>query len=296
MTFMVADLASFDSCTGAYSYYPISSNTIDVYPTTPTPQAGAVTGNSASDTGAVYLLNLSVPTPGNHVLIVVADNGATLFRNNNISSNPYPVGIPGIFSITGNSAVSPTNCKDTTFYQSYYYFLYDLKLALNNCPSPRIAVVAKTPVPATIALNGVLLSSNYSSGNQWYRNDTLIAGAAAQTDTAFIPGVYKDVVNDSLGCMLASNEISYSLGSDIGMKIKSNPNDGNFVLQFYISKTENTGISVFNTLGQKIYEADYPDFSGFFNKTIHLGGVSAGMYAVKVQVGGKKYVGKMMVY
>ena len=47
VTFMVADLASFDSCTGAYSYYPISSNTIDVYPTTPNPQPGAVTGNSA---------------------------------------------------------------------------------------------------------------------------------------------------------------------------------------------------------------------------------------------------------
>jgi len=296
VTFMIADLASFDSCTGAYSYFPLSSNTIDVYPTTPNPQPGAVNGNLASDTGAVYLLNLSVPTPGNHVLIVVAENNATLFRNNNITSNPYPVGIPGVFSITGNSAVDPASCKNTSFYQAYYYFLYDLKLTLPNCPSPRVPVVAKTPTPAMISLDGILLSSNYPSGNQWYRNDTLIAGANRQTDTVFIPGVYKVVVNDSLGCMLVSNEISYSLGEGIGLKMNPNPNHGNFVLQFYISKSENTGISVVNTLGQQVYEAEYPNFGGFFRKTIHLGAVSAGVYVVKVQVGGKKYVGKIMVF
>ncbi|MDP4131265.1 MAG: GEVED domain-containing protein, partial [Bacteroidota bacterium] len=296
VTFIVADLASFDSCTGAYSYYPISSNTIDVYPTTPNPQAGAVTGNSASDTGAVFLLNLSVPTPGNHVLIIVADNGATLFRNNNITSNNYPFGIPGVFSITGNSAIDQANCKDTTFYQSYYYFLYDLRLTLNKCPSPRIPVLAKTPTAAVITLAGNLLSSNYSSGNQWYFNDTLIAGATGPTDSAFIPGVYKDVVFDSLGCSLVSNEISYSLGSDIGLKTTPNPNNGTFHLQFYVAQSANTGVSVVNALGQKIYEADYPAFGGFFSKTISLGPVSAGMYVLKVQIGGKKYVRKIMVY
>ncbi len=296
VTFMVADLASFDSCTGAYSYFPISSNTIDVYPTTPNPQPGAVTGNLASDTGAVFLLNLAVPTPGHHVLIVVAEDGATLFRNNNIASNPYPLGIPGVFSITGNSALDPNDCKDTTFYRKYYYFFYDLKLTLNKCPSPRIPVLAKSPTAVVIKLDGILLSSNYPSGNQWYRNDTLIAGATGQTDTAFIPGTYKDVVNDSLGCVLVSNEVAYSLNGEIGLKATPNPNNGTFRLSFYISKSENTGISVVNSLGQKIYEADYPDFGGYFSKTINIGAVSAGMYVLKVQVGGKKYLRKVMVY
>jgi hypothetical protein len=293
---MIADLASFDSCTGNYSYYPESSTTIDVYPTTPNPQPGAVNGNLASDTGAVYLLNLSVPTPGDHILIVSAENGATLFRNNNITSNPYPVGIPGVFSITGNSAIDQSNCSNSAFYQGYYYFLYDLKLTLANCPSPRIPVEAKTPTPAMASLNGILLSSNYPSGNQWYRNDTLIAGANKQTDTATIPGVYKVVVNDSLGCQLVSNEVSYSLGNGIGLKIIPNPNHGSFVLQFYISKPANTSIMVLNSLGQKIYSAEYPNFGGFFNRSIYIGPVSTGVYMVKVEIGGKKYVEKMIAY
>ena len=296
VTFMVADLASFDSCTGDYSYYLISSNTIDVYPTTPNPQAGPVNGNSASDTGAVFLLNLAVPTPGNHVLIIEDADGATLFRNNNIPSNHYPFGIPGVFSITGNSAVDQANCKDTAFYQGYYYFLYDLKLTLNKCPAPRIPVVAKTPTPAVITLTGNLLTSNYASGNQWYYNDTLVSGATLVTDSALVPGTYKDVISDSLGCSLVSNEVVFSLGNDIGLKTTPNPNNGTFKLQFYVATSANTGVSVVNALGQKIYEADYPAFGGFFNKTISLGAVSAGMYVLKIQIGGEKYIRKIMVY
>ena len=104
------------------------------------------------------------------------------------------------------------------------------------------------------------------------------------------------MVNDSLGCTLVSNEVSYSLGADIGLKIKPNPNDGNFILQFYISKSENTSISMVNALGQKIYEADYPNFGGFFNKTINLGARERGNVCGESTGGEKKYVGKMMVY
>ena len=298
VNFMVAQLASFDSCTGAYSYYPVSSNTINVYPTTPNPKRGAVTINSPSDTGAVFLLNLPVPTPGDYILIVTSDSqdSATLFRNNAISSNPYPVGLPGVFSITGNSAIDVNNCKDTTLYEQYYYFLYDLRVTLDKCPSPRIPVVATTPVPAVITLNGVLLTSNYASGNQWYLNDSLLAGATNPTDSVVIPGVYKDVITDSVGCMLVSNTVTYSLGSDIGLKATPNPNNGAFKLTFYISNSENVGIQVVNTLGQKIYEADYPNFGGYFDNTIGLGAVSAGMYVLKLQVGDTKYVRKIMVY
>lgn len=295
VNFTVADLASFDSCSGGYSYYPGSSTTIDVYPTTPNPQAGAVNGNFASDTGAVYLLNLAVPTPGQHILIVVAENNATLFRNNGITTKPYPFGIPGVFTIDGNSAINTSSCADTSFYQQYYYFLYDVRLQLSNCPSPRVAVVAATPAPATATLTGNILSSNYASGNQWYRNDTLLAGATGQTDTVFIPGVYKVVVQDSVGCTLASNKVVYSLDGGIGLTMKPNPNDGNFTLQFYNENSANTGVEVFNTLGQKVYRADYPNFGGFFSQDIHLGAVSRGMYLLKIQIGNKKYVKKFLV-
>ena len=162
--------------------------------------------NSPSDTGAVFLLNLAVPTPGDHVLIVICQDSAFLFRNNNISTNPYPMGMPGIFTITGNSAINTSNCKDTTFYQKYYYFLYDTRITLDKCASPRVPVVAQSPTPATITLVGNVLTSNYLTGNQWYINDSLIAGSAGQQDTISLqgPGSYKDVVSDSVGCDLVA--------------------------------------------------------------------------------------------
>ena len=148
--FIVADLADYDSCTGSFSYFPISENMIDVYPTTPNPSRVASSVNSPADTGAVYLLNLAVPTPGDHVIIVIGEDSAFLFRNNNIATNPYPMGIPGVFTITGNSAIDASNCTDTGFYQKYYYFLYDTRITFNKCASPRVPVVAKTPAPVVI--------------------------------------------------------------------------------------------------------------------------------------------------
>jgi Subtilase family/GEVED domain/Secretion system C-terminal sorting domain len=296
VNFIVADLADYDSCTGSFSYFPISTNTIDVYPTTTAPSRVASSVNSASDTGAVFLLNLAVPTPGDHVLIVIAEDSAFLFRNNNITNNPYPVGIPGVFTITGNSAINTANCKDTTFYRSYYYFFYDMRITLNKCASPRVAVEAKTPAPVVITRIGNMLSSNYASGNQWYYNDTLIAGATKQTDSLHGPGSYKVVVNDSVGCSLVSNVYIYTPGNDIGLVISPNPNRGVFNVQFFETESANSDLRVLDINGQLLYESQNPNFKGSFSKTINLGAVSAGVYVLQLEIGSKKYIQKIVVY
>jgi hypothetical protein len=295
--FTVADIADYDSCTGEFSYFPISDNTIDVYPTTPNPSRVASSINSPSDTGAVFLLNLAVPTPGDHILIAIAEDSAFIFRNNGIAKNPYPFGIPGVFSITGNSAINTTQCTDTAFYQSYYYFFYDMHITLNKCASPRVPVVASTPTPATITLVGNVLTSNYATGNQWYYNDTLIAGSAGQQDTLSLrgSGPYKDVINDSLGCPLIAT-YSATAGNDIGLKVTPNPNNGNFKVQFYLPDMANANLRVLDINGRVLYESQNPNFSGSFNQSIHLGAVGAGMYIMQLEIGNKKYDQKVMVY
>ena len=294
--FIVADIADYDSCAGSFSYFPISESVIDVYPTTTTPSRVASSINSPSDTGAVFLLNLPVPTPGDHILIVVAEDSAFLFRNNNLTSNPYPIGIPGIFTFTGNSAIDATNCKDTTFYQKYYYFLYDTRITLTKCASPRVAVQATTPSPVVLTRIGNLLSSNYASGNQWYYQDSLIAGATDQTDSLHAPGNYKDVVTDSVGCSLVSAEYIYTPGNDIGLAVTPNPNHGAFTVQFYQTATANMDMRVLDINGQLIYESKNPNFQGSYSKLINLGAVSSGMYVFQLEIGGKKYLQKIMVY
>ena len=294
--FMVADLADDDSCTGAFSYFPISDNTINVYPTTTTPSRVPSSINSPNDTGAVYLLNLPVPTPGDHILIAVAGDSAFLYRSNNIATNPYPMGIPGVFTITGNSAIDVSNCKDTTFYQKYYYFLYDTRITLTKCASPRVPVVATTPSPVVISRVGNLLTSNYASGNQWYYHDSLIVGATGQSDTLHAPGNYKDVVTDSVGCSLVSNEYVYTPGNDIGLAVTPNPNNGVFTVQFYLTTMANADYRILDINGQLLYQSNNQNFLGAYSKTISLGAVSAGMYVLQMEVGSKKYVQKIMVY
>ncbi len=158
MVFTLASLASFN--TQGYSYYPIDSVSINVYATNPNPQQGRVTVNAGqmTDTGAVYYLNLPVPAPGSYILIAECYGGANLFLNSNIAANPYPISIPGVFSITGNSnKYNPNNASDTTFDQGYYFPMYDIGLSLDECPGPRTAVTPTTEAAPSITLAGQYL-------------------------------------------------------------------------------------------------------------------------------------------
>jgi len=293
--FTVADIVNYNPSNGSFSYFPISQNTLDVYPTTPNPQPGAVTGNNAADTGAVYLLNLPVPFAGDHAIIIECLEGASIFRNNNIATNPYPFSIPGAFYITGNSAVNSANLNDTTYYRKFYYFFYNMQVLLANCPSPRKAVAATNATPPVITLNGKVLTSNVAVGNQWYVNDTAIAGATGQTDTVSIPGVYKTVVTDSIGCQLSSNEVIYTPGNGIGLTVGPNPNNGNFLVQFYLAESANVTINFVNALGQRIYTANYPNYGGVFSKQLRIPSLSAGIYFLSIQIGNNKYAQKIMI-
>ncbi|MBS1598930.1 MAG: S8 family serine peptidase [Bacteroidetes bacterium] len=293
--FTVADIVNYNPTNGSFSYFPISSNTLDVYPTTPNPQSGAVTGNNASDTGAVFLLNLPVPFAGNHAIIIECQDGASIFRNNNIPTNPYSFAIPGAFYITGNSAVNTANTSDTTYYRKYYYFFYDMQVLLTNCPSPRKAVIATNSTAPVITLDGKILTSSVANGNQWYVNDTAIAGATGQTDTVSVPGVYKTVVTDSIGCAISSNEIVYTPGSGIGLTVGPNPSNGNFTVQFYLAEASNVYINFVNAIGQKIYSASYPNYSGVFSKQLRIPSLSAGIYFLSIQIGNNKYARNIMI-
>ena len=57
------------------------------------------------------------------------------------------------------------------FVSASYFQIYDM------------ACDASPMAPPLITQNGSILSSNFSSGNQWYRNDTLLVGETAQTYT-----------------------------------------------------------------------------------------------------------------
>ena len=300
ITIIAADFVEYTS-NGGYRFQPISSVTVDVGATNPTPGPG-VQPDNAADVGAVYAINLAIPDPGDHILILQCSDGATIFRNNGLNAitpNPYPFTIPGVISITGNSAGGNTNPNQ---YLSFYYFFYDIKVKLDGCASGRVPVVAGTSVTPVITLNGSTFSSSVATGNQWYLNSNPISGATGQTYTAVDNGVYQSVVTSALGCTSSSNEITFGVTgvpdidpAEIGLKVLPNPNDGRFTVDFTVNKKADLDITIMNTIGQKVYNSRTPGFIGRYTQPINAGKLASGVYLLQIQHDQKSYLKKLIV-
>jgi hypothetical protein len=303
MTFTLAQLASSSYAHG-YNYFPIYSTTIDVYATTPTPAPGTVSvpAGDNTDKGALFYLNIPIPTPGDYIIIVDNQDNSTAFLNVSSTALPYPIGLPGVLTVT-NTYISDGNNADTlTFPKKVYYPFFDMSVRVDGCPSPRVPVVATTVTAPVITLNGDVFTSSIANGNQWYRDGTPIPGAIHQTDTAIFSGTYTSVITDPSGCVLTSNAINFVSTatvnlppSTIGLTVSPNPNDGEFQLSFNFATQDNLSISMINTLGQEVYLASYPDFAGQFSKTIAGDNLASGMYVLKIQHGNDVFVKKILV-
>ena len=146
-----------------------------------------VTPNGA--TGQVYPLNLLLPEAGDYTVSIEYQNGASIYRNNGGVSG-YPFKLGDVFSITGNTATDP-NGVNANYYQAFYYYFYDLAVRSAGCTNAqRTAVTTSGLTAPTISVNGNLLTSSASSGNQWYYNGALIAGATSTSYTANVAGSY----------------------------------------------------------------------------------------------------------
>ncbi|HVK49480.1 MAG TPA: T9SS type A sorting domain-containing protein, partial [Pseudobacter sp.] len=229
-----------------------------------------------------------------------AANRAEIFANTNIATTPYPAGIPGVFTFTGNVQRHSGTGADEP---KYWYFFYDTKLRFLNCPSAgKNEVTASSVVPPTITLAGNVLTSSSATGNQWYRNGTEITGATDKTYTATTAGTYTTVVRTEFNCALTSNEINAAVTSSpnvdpvaIGLKILPNPSNGRFVADFTVTKKADLNIAILNTLGQKVFENNYPGFIGRFNKTVEAAHLTTGVYMLRIQHDNKNYLTKLII-
>lgn len=299
VSFTLAIIANINKVTGQYSYQPLYTATIDLHPTkqVPTTANGVAVGNTDNtDTGAIYYLNIPVPTPGNYAIMMECSDSTSLFINTNSKTKTYPLSLPDVFTITGNDH-SDFGVSDSA---AIYYALYNIGIRLNGCPGPRTAVVATTAQSPVVTLNGNVASSSAATGNHWYLNDSLL-DATGQTDTLRFPGVYYTIVDDPVtGCSLMSNKVTFtpSGGDDntrIGLTTSPNPSSGVFQLQFFMTTPDNTSIVLINTLGQRVYQADYPGFSGLFSQQIAVGNLASGIYILKIIRSDKTYKKQLLI-
>ena len=296
---ILADIAS-ENGTGGYSYYNRGSRTFNVTNSRPVAQSGVLNENNPTDTGMIFNLNFQVIEPGNHILIMQCSEGATVFRNNSIATNPYPQRMNGnndAFAITGNGVVAPSDPN------TFYYFFYDMKVSsLVGCPSPRVPITVANKVVPVISQNGNLLSSNVANGNQWRLNGGDIPGATNQTYTAAVSGLYAVANLDDLGCIGLSNELNVVVTSVnnidpamIGLLLAPNPNKGAFNVRFRVKGREDLNIAVLNVTGQQVYQKSFNKFSGEFNDRITLNDVSPGIYMLKITHGQDHYIKRLLI-
>ena len=183
----------------------VSRATLDVAATR-NPAGYNSQSDDPEDTGAVYDLNLTVPEPGEYAISIAYEHGATLFRNN-AGVTGYPFTIPGVLSVTGNSAS-----------EFFYYYFYDLQIKALGCPSARVPVIAETntgPVvqitpagPTTICQGEVVVLQTPAADGyryQWQKDGAAIEGAISASFRATETGDYRVTVTDLQNPKACSN-------------------------------------------------------------------------------------------
>ncbi len=300
----VINLVSENATTG-HSFNPLESKPVNVFSSHPTPVSGTINNNNdAADTGAIYYVGMNLPYSGatiSHALrVTTADTLVNIFRNNNITNNPYPFSVPNVFTITGNSAFTPTSN-----FQSFYYYLYDMKLKTADCISARGAVtISATSSGIKILLAGTnkdSLETNVITDIQWYLNGNAINGSTAPTIKPKASGNYTVSGTDANGCSFTSAPFAFTIDGnnvnpdEVNLLSYPNPSRGSFTANFEVNNLSTVQVQITDMWGKVLYYNNYGSYIGSFTDQYNLGNVANGVYILKVLIGDKKYNKKIVV-
>ena len=273
----------------------VSTSTINAVATRTTPLPGAQP-DDPNDQGAVYKLNLLLPSAGNFTINVGFDGSSTLYRNN-AGVTGYPFKIGDIFSITGNSATAD---PDTAAYKGYYYYFYDMKVKSAGCPSViRQQVTVSKPV---ITQSGAVLNSSAATNNQWYLNGKPVVGAVGASYTPTQSGNYQVALVLDGGCTVLSDNYVYIITAnsannktDIGLVVFPNPASGPLSILFAAKAPADLTISLINVAGQIVSISKQTVAAGNFSTIADVTFLPPGTYILKIQLGARVYNTKVIV-
>jgi PKD repeat protein len=160
--------------------------------------------------------------------------------------------------------------------------------------------ITVTPAPAQpmITQIGNILISSASSGNQWYRNDTLLPNETTHLDTvpnniAFYQCYSVTVSNGT--CSATSDTICFSPTTTTGinnpsvlnMGIYPNPSNGEFFVRFENNTNSESQITITDILGNKVYAETFLSSVGTVTRSIKTESFAAGIYIVTLHIDDK---------
>lgn len=247
-----------------------NTSTLAVQVTPLTAAAGSINGPSATCQGSSGL-TFSVASIANATsytwslpagaTIISGANGNSIVVNLSMSTVSGPISVYGSNSC-GKGSVSPT-----------------FTLTVNMIP--------QKPVISPIGSN---ITSNSSTGNQWYFSSTAdgvgaaVQGATGQTYTPAQNGWYWSIVTINNCSSPASNRLfRLKPGEDNRYNLYPVPNDGEFTVAITTPDEQEFTVLVYDPLGRKMYE--HTDFviNGEFRQVINVKPVPSGIYTVIFQ-------------
>jgi hypothetical protein len=292
------------------TYYPGLSQfvTVNAAASSPSPVAGA-SNYVAGDSGRIYELNFKLNVAGNYLIITTCDSTASIYRNNAVSTNPYPIGPNKVFSYTGNSVTAATGN-----FQNYFYFLYNTQISTSDCDSPPTTIPITVIGAPTFKLQGDSLTATAATSYQWYMNDEFLNGATNQVYKPTKNAIYKVMANTN-GCQILSENklvlvrdnsgniitnIVEGSAKDINLRITSTDYIENLIKgnAFYISfsnlQSNDISIDVLNSMGNRV---------AYKNKLVNqrtpqkidIENLVTGVYYIKVYAKNKVYVQRVFI-
>jgi hypothetical protein len=299
-------LSTFTDTT--YSFFPsqtqktilhVGASSPSPTPALGTAGSGTATPFVAGDTGRVYAINMNLSQAGNYILIARCLDSATIFRNNNITTNNHPFGPTVLASITGNWAGAN--------FERFYYFFYNMQISTPEHEKSLSTIpVILTAKPIITQIGSDSLSSNAADSYQWFINDETIPGATKNGIKIYKNGMYKvsatigTCTNYSDNKLVLITDIPQAPTKEIGLKIVStdyieNIIKGNqFYIQFNNVKSNAISLSILNSSGQTVFQRDKLNNQNTA-QTIQVPTFSTGIYYVKVFANNKVYVQSVFV-
>ena len=145
------------------------------------------------------------------------------------------------------------------------------------------------PPNIVITQSGDTLSSNFSTGNQWYKNGVIINGETNQTFVAHSTGCYQTTYTDSNGCSNISNIICVNFVgiNEItiinGIIIYPNPmTDKATVIINGEINSKRSSLVICNLLGEELQRIELPANQGMKELSFDRKDIPNGLYFYKI--------------
>jgi hypothetical protein len=294
------------------SYTTSSLSNIDVVTCTMTSNAACLNTSTASSNAITMTINPIVAptittslTTGTNPACSGTNLGFTATSTNGGTSPAYQWMVNGTAAGTNSSMFSSTLLNNNDIVTCTLTSNASCTTTL-TATSIGIAIsITASPATPTISIgsNGTTLTSSATTGNQWYQNGVLIAGATNQTYTATTNANYTVMVTAN-GCssFTSSNALVSAVGitdlQNVGTHfiIYPNPSNGKFTLLFTSTDILKFKIELHNVLGQIVYFEDLKDFNGTFTKDFDLTEYGKGEYFLRITDSKKNQMEKVVIY